>query len=71
MFKPMSTIERKKEKILEDRKLEEQERSKIFKCIVVENDCCHYTDLNGNTYEEHKAIAPIKQKQTRRNKYGY
>ena len=71
MFKPMSTIEQKKTKILEDKKLEKQERSKIFKCIVVEDECYYYTDLNGNTHKEYKALTSIERKRVRRNKYGY
>lgn len=71
MFKPMSTTEQKKTKILEGRKLEEQERSKIFKCIVVEDECYYYTDLNGNTHKEYKALTSIERKQVRRNQYGY
>lgn len=67
----MSTTEQKKAKILEDKKLEEQERSKIFKCIVDEDEYCHYTDLNGITHKEYKALTSIERKRVRRNKYGY
>lgn len=71
MFKPMSTIEQKKTKILEGRKLEEQERSKIFKCIVDEGEYYHYTNLNGITHKEYKALPSIERKRVRRNQYGY
>lgn len=71
MFKPMSTTEQKKAKILEGRKLEEQERSKIFKCIVDEDEYYQYTDLNGITHKEYKALTSIERKRVRRNQYGY
>ncbi len=66
MFRPnMTPIEQKKDKILKDKQLEKQERSKIFRCIVDDYNCCYYTDLNGNTHKEYKAISSIERKQIR------